>query len=80
METSDRKLVIVVRPGARTRSILGWLRQLVPAAVLLVAPPTFPAAETVDVITLDEDEIVSGGPLALADALARHHGPQSPMT
>ncbi len=75
MENSDRKLVIVVRPGARTRTIMGWLRQLLPAAVLLVAPPMLPAAEMVDVITLDADEIVSGGPLALADALARRHGP-----
>ncbi len=53
---------------------MGWLRQLLPAAVLLVAPPKVPAVEIVeemaDVITLDADEIVSGGPLALADALA----------
>jgi hypothetical protein len=75
MENNGRKLVIVVRPGARTRTIMGWLRQLLPAAVLLVAPSRFPAAEMVDVITLDADEIVSGGPLALADALARRHGP-----
>jgi hypothetical protein len=70
MENSDRKLVIVVRPGARTRTIMGWLRQLLPAAVLLVAPPKVPAVEMVDVITLDADELISGGPLALADALA----------
>ncbi len=80
MENGDRKLVIVVRPGSRTRTILGWLRQLLPAAVLLVAPPSFPAAEAADVIALDEEEVVSG-PLSLADALARHHrSPDAPRS
>lgn len=70
-EPRPSPLVIVVRPGARTRSILGWLRQLVPAALLVVAaadlpPPVPPAA-----IVLDEEDVPSG-PLSLADALMRH--------
>ena len=74
MRASGRPLVIVVRPGGRTGTILAWLRQLVPAAVLLVAPATFPEVGSADVITLDANDILSG-PLSLADALARRHGP-----
>jgi len=64
-------LVIVVRPGARTRSILGWLRQLVPAALLVVAVADMPPPAPPDAIVLDDEEVASG-PLSLADALTRH--------
>lgn len=66
-------LVIVVRPGVRTRSILAWLRQLVPAALLVVAAPGLPPRAPPDALVLD-DEDVEAGPLALADALLRHRG------
>ncbi len=73
MESAPSKLVIVVRPGARTRSILGWLRQLVPAALLVVAAAELPPPAPPDAIVLDEEEVASG-PLSLADALMRHRG------
>jgi len=69
METESSKLVIVVRPGSRTRTIMGWLRKLLPAAVLVVATASRPARP--DAVVLDEEEVVSG-PLSLADALLRN--------
>jgi hypothetical protein len=71
MDSTPSRLVIVVRPGTRTRSILGWLRQLVPAALLVVAAANLPPPAPPDVIVLDEEEVASG-PLSLADALMRH--------
>jgi len=73
MEPSPSSLVIVVRPGKRTPSILGWLRQLVPAALLVVAAANLPPPVPPDVIVLDEEEVESG-PLSLAEALLRHRG------
>ncbi len=73
MEIQPARVVIVVRPGPRTRTILGWLRQLVPAALLVVASANLPPPAPPDVITLDEDDVASG-PLSLADALTRHRG------
>ncbi len=70
MEAKESRLVIVVRPGARSRTILGWLRQLVPAALLVVAAVNLPPPAPPDVITIDEDDVASG-PLSLADALIR---------
>lgn len=69
-------VVVVVRPGRRTGTVMTWLRQLLPAAVLLVAPasppPSSPGAQDEgDVIVLEADEIES--PMALADVLAKVH-------
>ncbi len=71
MEPGPSPLVIVVRPGSRTRTILGWLRQLVPAALLVVAAADLPPPAPPEAIVLDEEEVASG-PLSLADALTRH--------
>jgi hypothetical protein len=69
---ANRRLVVVVRHD--TGTVLGWLRKLLPAAVLLVAPVDLPATDQADVITVDADEVVSG-PLYLAATLARHREP-----
>jgi hypothetical protein len=69
METGPSGLMIVVRPGSRTRSILAWLRQLLPAALLVVAAANLPVRP--DAVVLDEEEVASG-PLSLADALLRN--------
>ncbi|WP_242342993.1 hypothetical protein [Anaeromyxobacter terrae] len=71
LDSRPPKLVIVVQPGRRTRSILGWLRQLVPAALLVVAAANLPPPTSPDVIVIDDDDVASG-PLSLADALMRH--------
>lgn len=70
-EPEPSPVVIVVRPGVRTRTILGWLRQLVPAAMLVVAAAAPPPPVPPGAIVLDEEEVASG-PLSLADALIRH--------
>jgi hypothetical protein len=62
------RVVVVVRPGARSGTILEWLRRLLPAALLLLAPASIP--DGANVITIDADEVISG-PLSLADALTR---------
>ncbi len=62
------RVVVLVRPGARTDTVLAWLRRLVPAALLLLAPASLPGDARV--ISLDADEVLSG-PLSLADTLAR---------
>lgn len=65
------RLVIVVPPGTRTRTVLGWLRALFPAAMLLVASPApFTTAPDDEVVVLDADA-VDAGPLSLADAVAK---------
>jgi hypothetical protein len=69
---ANRKLVVVVRHD--TGTVLGWLRKLLPAAVLLVAPVDLPATDQADVITVDADEVLSG-PLYLAATLTRHREP-----
>lgn len=69
MEPESSRLVIVVRPGSRTRTIMGWLRKLLPAAILVVAATSRPVRA--DAVIVDEEEIVSG-PLSLADALLRN--------
>ena len=73
METRDERVVVVVRPGKRTGPVLVWLRQLLPAAVLLVVPASLPAAGTTedDAIVVEADGIDS--PMSLADALAKSH-------
>jgi hypothetical protein len=70
MESQPSKLVIVVAPGARTKTILAWLRRLVPAALLVVSAVNVIPPVPRDVVVLDEDEVASG-PLSLADALMR---------
>ncbi len=66
-------LVLLVRPGRTTKRVLAWARQLLPAAVLLIAPVAFPAGVPPDddAIVLDADEIDS--PMALAHAVAARH-------
>ncbi len=70
-----RGVVVAVRPGSSPRragEVARWIRSLLPAAVLLigpVAPPVDPNAD--EVITIDAEKVQSG-PLAVADALARH--------
>jgi hypothetical protein len=63
--------VVLVRPGRMTGRVLAWCKQLLPAAVLLVAPATF--APTLqpddDAVVLDADDIDS--PMALAHEIAR---------
>jgi hypothetical protein len=71
MEAQASKLVILVAPGARTKTILGWLRHLVPAALLIVAAGDLTPPVPPYVVVLEEDEVASG-PLSLADALVRH--------
>ncbi|MBI5068236.1 MAG: hypothetical protein HZB56_08340 [Deltaproteobacteria bacterium] len=74
--SSPRRLVIVVRPGERARTALAWLRQLFPAALLLLATPSFPdALRDAEVVTLDADA-VEAGPLALADAVLKGRASQ----
>lgn len=71
---SKAPLVVVVRPGRsprRTALVARWIRKLLPAAYLLVAPIAALPDPGPDAITLDADEIVSG-PLSLANELVRH--------
>jgi hypothetical protein len=71
MASGERPLVIVVPAGPRTRTLLAWLRQLVPAAVLLVASPVpGPLPRDVEVIALDTDT-TDASPLSLADTIAK---------
>jgi len=63
-------VVIVVRPGARTRTVLGWLRRLLPAAILLVSSANFGDAVASELIVLENVD-VDAGPLGLADAIHR---------
>ena len=62
---ANRRLVVVVRPGRRTRTVLSWLRQLLPTAMLLVAPARVPASASWEVVCIDADDVPSG-PLSLA--------------
>ena len=74
MTPSTPKLVIVVRPTAdrrRLSQMLSWLRWLVPAALLLVAPARIPELPDSDVIQLDCADGFDG-PLSVARMLARH--------
>jgi hypothetical protein len=72
-----RRLVVVVRPGRRTKTILAWLRQLLRTALLLVAPANVPAPISGEVVCIDADEVPSG-PLSLAAlVMERATGPGS---
>ncbi len=48
--------------------MLAWLRQLLPAAILLIAPAA-PPRDGGDAIVVDAEDIDS--PMSLADALAK---------
>ncbi|HSN92314.1 MAG TPA: hypothetical protein VLS93_13875 [Anaeromyxobacteraceae bacterium] len=71
MATGGERVVVVVRPGVRTPTVLAWLRQLLPAAMLLVAPASLPPDEAgeSDAIVVEADDFDS--PMSLADAVAR---------
>lgn len=58
------------RSARRTAVVARWIRTLLPAAYLLIAPAGVLPDPGPDAITLDADEIVSG-PLALADEIVR---------
>jgi len=62
--------VVVLRPGRRTEVVGRWLRQLLPAATLLVGAPGLPRDGA---LVLNPDEIES--PMALAAALTKDHAP-----
>jgi hypothetical protein len=73
MTDQPPRLVIVVRPAAAPRrlpEVLGWLRALVPSALLLVSPVSFTARAGEEVIQLDCSDGLDG-PLAVATQLAR---------
>jgi hypothetical protein len=67
MADASRPLRIALRPGPRTQQIRGWLRQLLPAAILLVTEPGRSQLE--DALELDADAIES--PLDLATRVSR---------
>jgi hypothetical protein len=71
MGGKSRRLVLLVPPGGRGDTLLGWLRQLLPAAVLMVSPPAFTASppSSEEVLVVDAQDVDS--PLSLADAIAR---------
>jgi hypothetical protein len=71
METRNGKVVVVVRPGRRTGSVLTWIRQLLPGALLLVASASLPTTEPAEggSIVVEADDIDS--PMSLADALVK---------
>ena len=71
MEKVPRRVVVLVHAGKRAETLLGWLRQLMPAAGLLLMPPAFPAVPPAsdEVLVVDAQDVDS--PLSLADALAR---------
>lgn len=67
------KLVIVIRPTEDRRRLpemLAWVRWLLPAAILLVAPARLPEFPDTDVIQIDCADGFDG-PLSVASMLAR---------
>jgi hypothetical protein len=72
-ENAARRVVVVVRGGARAREIKRWLRALLPTAVLVASPGALPlgdAGDACDVVTVD-GEAADAGPLSLAATIAR---------
>jgi hypothetical protein len=70
---SSPKLVIVIRPTADRRRLpemLAWVRWLLPAAILLVAPAKLPENSDAEVIQIDCADGFDG-PLSVASMLAR---------
>jgi hypothetical protein len=72
-----RPVAIVVRPRAGTSAVLGWLRRLLPAAVLVVSSVSVADVVAEEVLVL-EDVDADSGPLAIADAIQRSLGVESP--
>lgn len=79
------RLRVVVRTSAtrrRLRSILRWVRALVPAAAIAVAAPGAAAPldddgdDDAEVLVLDVDD--SAGPLSVAQALVRARRAERP--
>lgn len=77
MPKQARRVIVVVGSAPnrqRVRTLLWWIRTLVPAAVLVCSSVDgLPRNVEDDAITLRADEIPSG-PLSVADALARAAG------
>jgi hypothetical protein len=68
-----RRLVVVIRPAADRRrlpQVLTWVRWLLPAAILLVAPAKLPEIPDAEVIQIDCADGFDG-PLSVASMLAR---------
>ncbi len=73
MSARTKVVVVVVKQGAgpsRLAAVLRWVRWLLPAALLIVAPTPLVRADTDDVITLNADAVDSS-PLAVADAIVK---------
>ncbi len=75
MNPSPKRPIVVLRTSGANRGRLGslarWVRALLPAAVLIVAPVGGEGTiGSDDAIALDGDALPSG-PLSLADAIAR---------
>ena len=67
-------VVVIVRPtttAEKSRQVLGWLRWLLPAALLILSETPLTTVNGADrVITIDVDAVESG-PMSVADALTR---------
>ena len=74
--STDTKIVVVVTNarGPHQAALVRWVRWLLPAALLVVAPTSFArvdvARDSDEVITLD-GEAVDSSPLAVADAIVK---------
>lgn len=79
MPGTPQRVRLIVRPGTppqRVRALLGWLRALLPAAMLVVAVPgalgDADGDDVPDTLSVDVDaDAVPSGPLSLATALTR---------
>jgi hypothetical protein len=70
---SSPKLVILIRPTPDRRRLpemMTWVRWLLPAAILLVAPAKLPESSDTEVIQIDCADGYDG-PLSVASMLAR---------
>lgn len=77
MAAAPQRVRLIVRPGTspqRVRVLAGWLRALVPAAMLVISVPgalgDADGDDVPDTISVDADAVPSG-PLSLASALTR---------
>lgn len=80
MADSTRPVVVLrtsPASGAHAKALARWVRAMLPAALLVIAPPGAPVSDLPDdVIALDAQDLDSG-PLAVADALVRARRGQS---